>query len=63
MRSNNIESSSTSQKFARRYYPGAPAPRSTAAQLSFTIAITIEASRQTTMITMQMAQRRGMGRS
>jgi hypothetical protein len=44
-------------------YPGPLAWRGGSGQLSLTIAITIEASRQATMIAMLMIQRRGMGRS
>jgi hypothetical protein len=50
-------------EFARAVYPGSSQPRDSRGQLSLTIAITIEAKRQATMITMLAIQRRGMPRS
>jgi hypothetical protein len=50
-------------EFAGRYYPASRAKRGNAPQLSLTIAITIEASRQATRMTSIAAQRRGIGRS
>src|SRR5262249_35454158 len=46
-----------------RILPRAPRPPLPWAQLSLTIAITIDASRQATRITSRTAQRRGTGRS
>jgi hypothetical protein len=49
--------------FARAVYPAPPDRRAAPDQLSLTIAITIEAIKQATRMTRQMAQRRGTARS